>query len=282
MLSSQVKKGLLALLLLFSAILPAHSALLVENTQTVAVAREILDVATTADGSVLFALTKGEVQLLGTDGKLIERFPVPADAARIAVAPDGSRLYLAAGQTLRIVELANEVSLPALNSPARGPASAPVTLTVFSDFQCPHCAKLVSFIDEVQAKNPDRVRVVFKQFPLRMHNMAMPAALASLAAREQGKFWPLHDLLFANNSQLSEEKIRSLAQQAGLNMSRFDQDHTAQRLRDEVQRDMNLGQQAGVQGTPAVFVNGKFLRERTLPAVQAMIDRETARARGGR
>lgn len=276
------KKNLLAVLLLLGSALPLHAALLVEHTQSISLGKDILDAAATADGAGLFVLAKGEVQLLGTDGKLLERFPVPADAERITVSPDGSRLYLAAGQTLRMVELANEVSLPVLNSPARGPANAPVTLTVFSDFQCPHCSKLVAFIDEVQAKNPDRVRVVFKQFPLRMHNMAIPAALASLAAREQGKFWPLHDLLFANGSQLSEEKIRSLAQQAGLNMSRFDQDRSAQRLRDEVQRDLNLGQQAGVQGTPAVFVNGKFLKDRTLQAVQAMIDREVARGKNVR
>jgi protein-disulfide isomerase len=172
--------------------------------------------------------------------------------------------------------------LPVLNSPAKGPANAPVTLTVFSDFQCPYCSRLVPIVDDVLAKNPDKVRVVFKQFPLRMHNMAQPAALASLAAHEQGKFWPMHDLLFANSAQLSEEKIRSLAKEAGLDMARFDRDRNAPRLRDEIQRDMTLGQQAGVQGTPTVYLNGKLLRERTPQGVQALIDREVARAKAGK
>jgi protein-disulfide isomerase len=131
------------------------------------------------------------------------------------------------------------------------------------------------------AKNPDKVRVVFKQLPLRMHNMAQPAALASLAAREQGKFWPMHDLLFANFNQLSEEKIRALAKEAGLDLARFDKDRKTQKLLDEVQRDQALGQQAGVQGTPTVFLNGKLLRERSAAGVQALIDREVARAKGG-
>jgi protein-disulfide isomerase len=108
--------------------------------------------------------------------------------------------------------------------------------------------------------------------------MALPAALASLAAREQGKFWPMHDLLFANFNQLSEEQIVALAKKAGLDMARFDKDRQDQKLRDEVLRDQALGQQAGVQGTPTVFLNGRMLRERSAAAVQELINREVDRA----
>jgi protein-disulfide isomerase len=114
-----------------------------------------------------------------------------------------------------------------------------------------------------------------------MHNMATPAALASLAAREQGKFWPMHDLLFANFSQLSEEKITALAKEVGLDLTRFNKDRAAQKLRDEVLRDQALGQQAGVQGTPTIFLNGRMLRERSAAAVQQLIDREVAKAGAG-
>ena len=89
----------------------------------------------------------------------------------------------------------------------------------------------------------------------------------------------MHDLLFDNSSQLSDEKIRSIAQQVGLDLARFDKDRNAQRLRDEVQRDQRLGQEAGVQGTPSVFINGKLLRDRSLPNVQAIIDREAGRGK---
>jgi protein-disulfide isomerase len=212
---------------------------------------------------------------------LLGRFSVAAEAGQLAISPEGDRLYLTVGQELQVVEIASPLDLPVLNSPAKGPDEAPVTMTVFSDFQCPYCSRLVPFVDEVLAKNPGKVRVVFKQFPLRMHNMAQPAALASLAAREQGKFWPMHDKLFASSSQLSEEKIAALAKESGLDMARFDKDRTSQKLRDEVQRDLLLGQQAGVQGTPTVFINGKLLRDRSMPGVQAIIDREVARSKQG-
>lgn len=269
-----------ALLLVLCSVLPVSAAMQVEGTQSLRLPKAALDVAATLDGSKLFVLLKGgEVQMLAPTGDVLERFTVPAAAEQLAVSPEGDRLYVTAGQELHIVEVAAIHVLPVLNSPAKGEDGAPVTLTVFSDFQCPYCSRLVPFVDEVLAKNPGKVRVVFKQFPLRMHNMALPAALASLAAREQGKFWPMHDLLFANFNQLSEEKIRALAKQAGLDLVRFDKDRNSQKLRDEVLRDQGLGQQAGVQGTPTLFLNGKLLRERAAPGVQAIIDREVARAK---
>jgi protein-disulfide isomerase len=270
------------LLVTVLSVLPVAAAMQVEGTQSVRLTKMALDVATTADGSKVFVLLKGgEVQMLAPSGELLERFSVAADAEQLAISPEGDRLYLTVGQELRLVELAALHDLPALNSPVKGSVDAPVTMTVFSDFQCPYCSRLLPFLDEVLAKNPGKVRVVFKQFPLRMHNMALPAALASLAAREQGKFWPMHDKLFANSSQLSEEKIVALAKEAGLDLARFDKDRAAQKLRDEVVRDQGLGQQAGVQGTPTVFINGKQLRDRSLPGVQAIIDREVAKTKGG-
>ena len=270
----------LALLLTLFQALPGMAAMQVEGVQAQRLPKAALDVAATLDGARVYVLLKGgEVQVLAPNGELLGRFSVAAEAEQLAVSPEGDRLYLTSGQELQIVELATLHDLPVLNSPVRGPADAPVTLTVFSDFQCPYCSRLLPFVDEVLAKNPGKVRVVFKQFPLRMHNMAQPAALASLAAREQGKFWPMHDKLFASSSQLSEEKIRALAEELGLDMARFDKDRNTQKLRDEVLRDQGLGQKAGVQGTPTVFINGKLLRDRGMPGVQAIIDREVANSK---
>lgn len=257
----------------------ATPAVQVEMGPAVSLGKAAVDVAVSADGNKVFVLQRGgEVQVLTPAGELLERFNLGIDAERLALAPDGERLFVTVGSELRVVAVATIQALPVLNSPAKGNDRAPVTLTVFSDFQCPYCSRVVPFVDEVLAKNPDKVRIVFKQFPLRMHNMAMPAALASLAAREQGKFWPMHDLLFANFSQLSEEKIRALAKEAGLDLARFDKDRADQKLRDEVLRDQALGQQAGVQGTPTLFLNGRVLRERSAAAVQGLIDQEVARA----
>lgn len=262
---------------------PAAATMQVELTQSVRLPKAALDVAASADGLRLFVLIKGgEVQVLGPAGELQERLAVAAGAERLAVSPEGERLFVISGSELQILDLATVVPLPAENSPVRGAADAPVTFTVFSDFQCPYCARLGPFLDEVQAKYPNEVRVVFKQFPLRMHPFAQSAALASLAARNQGKFWPLHDRLFANVSQLSEEKIRALAGEAGLDLARFEQDLKSPELRNEVQRDVELGVKAGVKGTPSVYVNGKLLRERTMAGVQALVERELSRARESR
>lgn len=268
------------MLLFWCSVLSATAAMQVEEVQSLRLPKAVLDVAATVDGSKVFVLLKdGEVQMLAPGGDLLERFSVPAEATQLSVSAEGDRVYVTVGQEVKVLEVSSRFDLPALNSPVKGVADAPVTLTVFSDFQCPYCSRLVPFVEDVLAKNPGKVRVVFKQFPLRMHNMAQPAALASLAAREQGKFWPMHDLLFANSSQLSEEKLRALAKQVGLDLARFDKDRGAQKLLDEVQRDLALGQQVGVQGTPTVFLNGKLLRERSATGIQALIDREAARAK---
>jgi len=258
----------------------AASMVQVEVGPTIKLGKTAIDIQVSIDGARVFVLNKGgEVQVLTPDGKLLMNFNLGFEAERLAVSPDGSQLFVAAGSEMRIVEMATLHSLPVLNSPVKGNAAAPVTLTIFSDFQCPYCSRVVPILDEIQARNPDTVRLVFKQFPLRMHNMALPAALASLAAREQGKFWPMHDLLFANFNQLNDEKIKALAKEAGLDLTRFDRDRAAQKLRDEVLRDQALGQQSGVQGTPTVFLNGKLLRERNPAEVQVLIDREVARSR---
>jgi protein-disulfide isomerase len=270
----------IGLWLLCYPVLPAPAATQVEEVQSLHLPKAALDIAITVDGSKMFVLLKdGEVHMLGPGGELLERFTVPAEATQLAVSAEGDRVYVTVGQDVKVLEISTRFELPLLNSPVKGAADAPVTMTVFSDFQCPYCSRLVQFIEDVLKKNPAKVRVVFKQFPLRMHNMAQPAALASLAAREQGKFWQMHDLLFANSAQLSEEKLRALAKETGLDLARFDKDRAAQKLLDEVQRDLALGQQVGVQGTPTVFLNGKLLRERTAAGIQALIDREAARAK---
>lgn len=273
--------GLLLAGLLLAGTAWAASSSQVETGPGVNLGRPARDVAVSADGSRVFVLQSGgEIQVLSANGNPLERFHLGFEGERLALSPDGERLFVTAGDELLIVNVTAVQALPVLNSPVKGSVAAPVTLTVFSDFQCPYCARLVPLLDEVLAKNPEKVRIVFKQFPLRMHNMAMPAALASLAAREQGQFWPMHDLLFNNYNQLSEERLRTLAKESGLDLDRFDRDRSSQALRDEVQRDLALGQQAGVQGTPTLFLNGQLLRERSVAAVQAIIDREAGRVRG--
>src|SRR5262249_39687870 len=137
------------------------------------------------------------------------------------------------------------------------PADAPVTLIEFSDFQCPYCWKAAAQLREVLKAFPTQVKLVFRQFPLETHSQAALAAAAALAAHKQGKFWPLHDAMFANRRDLSREAITRLAAQAGIDVKRFEQDWPAKETLNAVMRDMTDGERAGVDGTPTVFVNGK-------------------------
>jgi protein-disulfide isomerase len=128
-------------------------------------------------------------------------------------------------------------------------------------------------------KYSKEMKLVFKNFPLRNHKFARPAANAALAANKQGKFWELHDQLYENYNRLSEQKIREIAQQVGLEMEKFDKDIKDLKLKAIVERDFQEGVGAGVRGIPTIFVNGRLLRNRSFQGFQAAIEKELARER---
>jgi len=125
----------------------------------------------------------------------------------------------------------------------------------------------------VLEKNPDNVKIVFKHLPLRMHNMAETAARAAVAAQKQGKFWQMHDALF-NSRPLSKKSIDEAAGTIGLDMEKFKKDMADPASRQQVLKDMMDASKADVSGTPTLFVNGHRVKDRSLPAIQAMIDKE--------
>ena len=128
-------------------------------------------------------------------------------------------------------------------------------------------------------KYSKEMKLVFKNFPLRNHKFAWPAAIAALAANKQGKFWELHDQLYENYNRLSEQKIREIAQQVGLDMEKFDKDMKDPKLKAMVERDFQEGARAGVRGIPTIFVNGRQLRNRSFQGFQAAIEKELARGK---
>lgn len=123
------------------------------------------------------------------------------------------------------------------------------------------------------------MKLVFKNFPLRNHKLAWPAAIAALAANKQGKFWELHDQLYENYNRLSDQKIREIAQQVGLDIKKFDKDMKDPELKAIVERDFQEGARAGVRGIPTIFVNGRQLKNRSFQGFQAAIEKELARER---
>jgi protein-disulfide isomerase len=132
----------------------------------------------------------------------------------------------------------------------------------------------VPVLEQVLEKYPQDVKVVFKNFPLQNHKYAMKAALAALAADSQGKFWEFHDLLFENYNRLNDEKIQEIAQTVGLNQEEYEKMKKDPSTQGRIKRDLADGRQAGVRGTPTVFINGKRLRDLSLQGFQAAIDKQ--------
>jgi len=138
----------------------------------------------------------------------------------------------------------------------------------------------VPVLDQVIEKYPKEVKIVFKNYPITRHNFAEKAAIAALAAFKQGKFWPFHDQLFNSYNQLSDQKINEIASKVGLDMATFEKDRSDPALKAMIQRDVADANQAGVRGTPTVFVNGRMLRDRRLEGFQAAVDKELEKLRG--
>lgn len=144
--------------------------------------------------------------------------------------------------------------------PVKGGENASVTIVEFSDFECPYCSKVNATLDQVSEKYGDKVRIVFRQFPLTsIHPNAQKAAEASLCAGEQGHFWPVHDWLFANQKSLSVPEIQKAVAEMGVDMDTFKECMTSGKYASGIEMDVAAGMKVGVSGTPAIFVNGRPL-----------------------
>ncbi len=145
------------------------------------------------------------------------------------------------------------------DAPIKGSAKAPVTILAFSDFQCPFCSRVVPTLKQIEDTYKDKVRVAFKHQPLPFHDKAQGAAEASMAAHEQGKFWPMHDKLFANQQALDRPSLEKYAEELGLNMAKFKAALDSGKFKKVVEDDSKYGTSLGANGTPTFFINGKIL-----------------------
>ena len=148
----------------------------------------------------------------------------------------------------------------AATGPAKGPESAPVTIVEFSDFDCPFCKRIYPTLNQIMDDYDGRVRLVFRQFPLHaLHPNAQKAAEASLCADEQGKFWELHDAIFEGSGGLDVASLKTRAAELGLDEDAFDSCLDSGEFADQVAADVAAGRALGVSGTPALFINGRYL-----------------------
>jgi protein-disulfide isomerase len=165
--------------------------------------------------------------------------------------------------------------VPVGNSPERGPKTAKVTIVQFSDFQCPFCSRVEPTITELEKTYGKDVRVIWKNNPLPFHDKAMPAAEAAMAAGEQGKFWEMHDKMFADQAHLDDATFEKYAQELGLNVGKFKASIAAHKAQASIKDDQALAEKLGARGTPSFFINGRPLRgAQPVQSFKQVIDKE--------
>lgn len=230
--------------------------------------------------------------------------------AVVAEIDEGQRRELArldaavAGMKVKVVELDAEAQARAeaeakakANRPARpdpeavykvpigdcavkGRDDALVTIVMWTDYQCPYCARVQATLRQIEDAYGRKVRFVHKHNPLGFHPRAMPAAIAAEAAHRQGKFWEMSELLFDHQKDLTDENFRKWAKKLRLDARRFKRDLKDPELREHIEDDQELGVSIGARGTPAFFVNGRFLSgAQPFANFETLIDEELKKAR---
>lgn len=141
----------------------------------------------------------------------------------------------------------------------QGSSSAPVVLVEYGDYECSYCGRAYPIVKRLQKKFGDKLTFVFRNYPLvQIHRRALHAAMAAEAAGKQGKYWEMHDILYENQQHLHDDTLVEYADEIGLNTDRFQKEFGSDEATEKIQRDIESGNVAGVQGTPAFYINGRF------------------------
>lgn len=168
---------------------------------------------------------------------------------------DGLRAKVAISVSLE----APRQTVAAAGRPTKGPSAAPVEIIEFSDFQCPFCLSAFPTVQQVMKDYEGKIKFTYRHYPLPNHAAARPSAEASACAAEQNKFWEFHDRLFVNQGKLAAADLKQYATDLGLNMADFNACVDSHKFAKQVEEDLDAGNKAGVNGTPAFFVNGRVL-----------------------
>jgi len=239
-----------------------------------------LDVESTADGELVFVLMPGKIVVYDKSAnRQLNHIPVDQAYDRLTYTTESGVLILTSSstQSLKVIQIDKVYNISVEGSPFMGPENAPVTITVFDDYECGYCARMEAVFSQLLAKYPQDLKLVIKQYPLRNHPNARQAALAVLAAHKQGKFWEFHSQVFANQAELSTTKLDEIAESFDLDMVQYRKDLLSQDVLSMIVRDVREGQKIGVNGTPTIFLNGKQIKDRTFMGISELIERELAR-----
>jgi len=182
--------------------------------------------------------------LRGLTGRVIELEAKLALARGVERGPDPKKVH----------------TIDVTGAPAKGPENAPITIAEFADFQCPFCARVTPTLQNIEQVYKNQVRFVWKHLPLGIHAHAVEAARAAEAARNQGKFWEYHDLLFENQKELGTDALKKYASDLKLDLGRLQKDMASPDLQKKIDADVSLADTLEVEVTPSFFINGRYVR----------------------
>ena len=247
----------------------------IHQTAAFDIAGAPIDVAVSSDGKSVYVLTEvGDILLYSPDGQLKGRVHAGDQVDFLAAGHSENQLFIGStgSKTLRAISLEFTYEIDTSGAPFQGLVDAPVTIVVFMDYQCPYCAHLKPLLEKVLSNYSGQVKIVYKQFPLKMHKAALTAATAALVAFDGGKFEALHNLMEADYNTLDNEKILDKVSSLGFDREDFQRKMADSNVLKRIQKDIEDGRQAGVSGIPSVFINGRRLQKRTLEGFQDLID----------
>ncbi len=212
--------------------------------------------------------TDAEMKALYDEQAKKQQLP-PFDQIKEQIAQYLQRPALQAAQTAYVERLKKEMEVQvmlkpprvkvAADGPSKGASGAPITIVEFSDFECPFCVKAEATVNQVMKAYEGKVRLVYRDFPLPMHSNAQKAAEAARCAGDQGKYWEMHEKLFANQRALAVDALKGYAKELKVDQAKFDKCLDSGEKAKGIEVDRKAGEQAGVTGTPAFFINGLFL-----------------------
>jgi protein-disulfide isomerase len=241
-----------------------------------------VDITFSRDGQWFYMLFQdGDLLIYTNKGEMKGKVEVGSGFDKIEPGPFEDEIYLLSRKTnkIKIIEAIPTRGIDISSSPFKGTADAPVVIVEYTDFQCPHCAKLGAIFSQMLKKYPGKLKIVYKSYPLQIHKFAWKAAANAMAAHQKGKFWEFHDRLFANSKNLDDAKIKEIRESLGFDTPDFNALVKSTEVRKKVADDRMEGQRNGVRGTPTVFVNGKRLKDKTPKGFTIAIDNELKKNR---
>lgn len=236
-----------------------------------------IDMAISKDNATIYILSDKNILIYSVDEKKVtDTIPLSAQFSRIAISSDGERIFLTdpKSKKLSIIQISTVYDIEAGQSPVIGKADAPVSVFAFLDFQCPYCAKAYPMLEDLLAKYPEKVNIIIKHYPLRMHRFAEKASIAALAASKQNKYQEMTKALFGNYKNLNDEIIKKYAEDSGLNIQDFDKDSNDPVIKDILKQDMSMGARLQIRGVPSLYINGLPVKNRSLDALSSMVEQE--------